>query len=252
MAVDFRLKQREFAAYIRDPEHNPPPADVDPQRMATYHELFFNNIDSFLSSNFPVLHSLLDQQKWLELSRDFYARHCCRTPHFSEIGEEFMDYLQNNRLPADDYPFLLELAHYEWVEMALSIAKHEPQLAGQSFLDDLPERRIALSPLAWPLAYQFPVQLISADFIPLIKPETPTYLIVYRDLHYAVHFLQTTPLTYRLLEILEQHAGMRAADCLQTLIAEARHLDAEMLAEKGLEIIRDMLIKGIIIPADAA
>jgi hypothetical protein len=35
-------------------------------------------------------------------------------------------YLQNERKTnADDYPFILELAHYEWVEMALSIAQEE-------------------------------------------------------------------------------------------------------------------------------
>ena len=121
----FRLKQAEFAAYIRDAANNPPPADVDPQRMAMYHELFFNNIDSFLSSNFPVLRKILNDQEWLALAQDFFAVHRCRTPHFSEIAEEFLDYLQN-RENTGDYPFLLELAHYEWVEMAQAKKKAGP------------------------------------------------------------------------------------------------------------------------------
>ena len=64
MRVDFKAKQLEFAAYIRDPENNPLPADVQPQRMAMYRELFFNNIDSFLSANFPVLRTLLNDRQW--------------------------------------------------------------------------------------------------------------------------------------------------------------------------------------------
>ena len=126
MAVDFRLKQAEFAAHIRDPANNPAPADVDPQRMAAYCELFYNNIDSSLSSTFPVLRQILDADQWQVLAKDFYASHRCQTPHFSEIPEEFLEYLQNRKLPGD-HPFLLELAHYEWVEMALAISTAEPQ-----------------------------------------------------------------------------------------------------------------------------
>jgi uncharacterized protein len=47
MGVDFRIKQAEFAAYIRDPENQRLPVDVKPQRMVMYRELFFNNINSF-------------------------------------------------------------------------------------------------------------------------------------------------------------------------------------------------------------
>ena len=94
MAIDFRIKQAEFAAYIRDPRLNPAPADINPLRMQIYHQLFFNNIDSSLSSNFPVLHKILDDEQWLELARDFFATHRCRTPYFSEIADEFLEYLQ--------------------------------------------------------------------------------------------------------------------------------------------------------------
>ena len=111
MAVDFRAKQAEFAAYIRDPQHNPAPADVAPERMAMYRELFFNNIDSFLATSFPVLRSLFSEQHWQALASDFFARHRCHTPYFSEIDEEFLDYLQQCQT-VSDYPFLWELAHY--------------------------------------------------------------------------------------------------------------------------------------------
>ncbi|MFZ2407721.1 MAG: putative DNA-binding domain-containing protein, partial [Methylobacter sp.] len=113
MRVDFKAKQLEFAAYIRDPENNPPPADVKQQRMAMYRELFFNNLDSFLSANFPVLRTLLNDRQWFELGQDFYARHASQSPHFSQIPEEFLDYLQNERDTSADFPFMLELAHYE-------------------------------------------------------------------------------------------------------------------------------------------
>ncbi|MFW5444557.1 MAG: DUF2063 domain-containing protein, partial [Methylococcaceae bacterium] len=157
MQVDFKVKQREFSAYIRDPLNNPRPKDVKQQHMETYRELFFNNIDSFLSSNFPVLKKILNQQQWLDLSQDFFASHPCTTPYFSEIPEEFIEYLENKNQNKADYPFLLELAHYEWVEMALSITKEDITANTPKFIANLSEEVIGLSSLAWPLAYQFPV-----------------------------------------------------------------------------------------------
>ena len=123
--VDFKSKQDEFAAYIRDPENNPVPADVKEQRMVMYRELFFNNIEGFLSGNFPVLRKILNDRQWFALAQDFFAKHPCKSPHFSQIPEEFLDYLQNERDSSEDLPFMLELAHYEWVEMALSIARED-------------------------------------------------------------------------------------------------------------------------------
>lgn len=251
MTVDFRAKQAEFAAYIRDPAHNPAPADVAPQRMAMYRELFFNNIDSFLSSNFPVLRRILNDRQWLELAEDFFAVHRCKTPHFSEIAEEFLAYLQNRNHP-DDYSFLLELAHYEWVEMALSISKAEPRPGDAAFAADLLRQNISLSPLAWPLAYQYPVQRISPDFLPVTPPEQPTYLVVYRDSDDQVHFMQSTPLAFRLLQILEQNHPLSGEACLRALAAETRHPEPEMLIEQGLKSLQDMAAKGIVIPADGA
>ncbi len=245
MSVDFKAKQREFAAYIRDPANNPVPADIKPQRMSMYRELFFNNVESFLSSNFPVLRKILDDDAWFELVQDFFARHSCESPYFSEIPEEFLAYLQNERDNPDDFPFLLELAHYEWVEMALAIAREEVVIASQNTALTL-HSRIKLSPLAWPLVYQYPVQQISPDFLPTIAPEQPTFLIVYRNQDDDVHFIQITALTYRLLQIIQGNAGMTARACLQQVAEDSKHPEPSVIIEAGLKILRDLAEKTII------
>ncbi|TAN66168.1 MAG: DUF2063 domain-containing protein [Methylobacter sp.] len=249
MSVDFKAKQLEFAAYIRDPENNPPPADVQPQRMAMYRELFFNNIDSFLSANFPVLRTLLNSKQWFELGQDFFAKHASQSPHFSEIPEEFLDYLQNERDSADDFPFMLELAHYEWVEMALSISK-ETVPANPPNSDNLSYQRIRLSPLAWPLAYQYPVHKISPAFLPVTAPDLATFLIVYRDLHDEVNFIEITPLTYRLLEIIQEHEEMPTMDCLKQVAEESNHPNPEMIMTGGQAILKELVEKTVITLVD--
>ena len=243
--VDFRSKQAEFAAYIRDPENNPVPADVKEQRMAMYRELFFNNIEGFLSGNFPVLRKILNDQQWLALAQDFFAKHPCQSPYFSQIPEEFLDYLQNERDNPDDLPFMLELAHYEWVEMALSIANDEIAASQQS-LDNLTEQAVALSPLAWPLLYQYPVQKIGPAFLPLEAPAQPTCLIVYRNRNHDVNFIEITPITYRLLEIIQENENPLAADCLKQVARESNHPDPEIIIASGLQILKELAGKTII------
>ena len=72
--------------------------------------------------------------------------HRCRTPYFSQLGEEFIGWLQDGyRAEEGDPPFLLELAHYEWVELALSLAEAPVETLPQAW---------SWSPLAgrWPIA----------------------------------------------------------------------------------------------------
>jgi hypothetical protein len=244
--VDFKVRQLEFASYIRDPENNPAPADVKAQRMAMYRELFFNNVESFLSSSFPVLRSILDDNRWFGLAQDFFASHRCQSPYFSEIPEEFLDYLQNERDNPDDLPFLLELAHYEWVETALAIAKMDVIANSRGDIDNLLNERIALSPLAWPLAYQYPVQQLSPDFLPTVAPEQPTFLIVYRNIDDEVHFSQITGITYRLLQLIQENEGLTAEDYLRQVAQEANHPDPALIMEGGLAILKEWAEKTII------
>lgn len=249
MKIDFKAKQTEFTAYLRDPLNNPPPSDVKLQRMTIYRELFFNNIDSFLSSNFPVIKTILDEEQWFELTQDFFAKHPSSSPYFSEIPEEFIDYLQNERQNNSDHPFLLELAHYEWVEMALSIAKEEISINTDDFINDLFKQNIALSKLAWPLVYRFPVQKISSSFLPETAPDEPTYLLVYRNHIDEVNFLQMPVITFRLLQILEESQSASCADCLNQIAQESAHPDPEKIISSGLEILKGLAEKSIILRA---
>ena len=241
--IDFKSKQDEFAAFIRDPKKNPMPADVNGQRMDMYRELFFNNIEGFLSGNFPALRKILDDQQWSALAHDFYAKHACQSPHFSQIPEEFLDYFQNERDGSKDFPFMLELAHYEWVEMALSIAMEE---VADDHLDNLLDQPVALSPLAWSLAYQYPVHKIGPAFLPLEAPEQFTFLIVYRDRDDDVQFMEITPITYRLLEIIQEQEKSLAEDCLKQIARESNHPNPEHIVAGGLQILKELAEKRII------
>lgn len=246
MDVDFRIVQKNFAFYIRSAEIQTLPVDVEPRRMAIYRELFFNNIEGFMSNNFPVLRSILDDFKWAALVRDFFSIHVCRTAYFAEIAEEFIEYLELERdKKSHDYPFLLELAHYEWVEMALENAKEElsvNRLDGALGID----QNITISPLAWPLAYSYPVHRIGPAYLPSEPEAEPICLIVYRNADDCIRFIEITPTTYELLQIIDQNGPLTANASLNELIRMMNPPNPESIRSDGLRILNDLVKKNIV------
>ena len=245
--------QYAFAAHIRDPEAAPRPADVEDRRMGVYRELLFNNVREFLAGTFPVLHQLYDEEGWSRLVRDYFARHRARTPLFLQMPREFLGYLDDERgeRPGDP-PFLRELAHYEWIELALSVDPREPAAgAGDGPPPDpdgdLLEQVPVLSPLAWPVAYRWPVHRIGPDYSPAEPPEQPTYLMVYRDRDDQVGFLEMNPVTARLVELLGAEASATGRAILAGIAAELGHPRPEVVIAGGLDILRDLRSRDIVV-----
>lgn len=61
---------------------------------------------------------LLGEAGFRALVEGFFAKHRCLTPYFPRLAEEFLLFLgQREGTPE----WLRELAHYEWVELALAM-----------------------------------------------------------------------------------------------------------------------------------
>ncbi len=236
-------QQYRFAAHIRDPANNPAPDGIEDRRLAIYRELFFNNVSKFLASTFRVIRKILGEEAWIRLMRDYFAKHRAETPLFPEMPYEFVRYLEAERDPqADDPPFLLELAHYEWVELALAVDAAEPDLDDIDREGNLLEGLPVLSPLAWPLAYKFPVHRIRPDFQPAAADEQPTFLVVYRDLADKVGFIEINAVTARLLELLGSTGNelKTGRAILELCAAEIKHPEPATVVQGGAEILNNL------------
>lgn len=249
----FQAVQRELTDFLRKPDERPGPAGIEARRLTIYRDLIYNNIEDFLATGFPVLHSLYDDDAWARLVRDFLASHLCQSPYFSEIGEEFLAYLQIERSAgADDPPFLLELAHYEWVELALDIAPEDVNEIAVDIEGDLLTQRPLVSPLAWPLAYRFPVHHIGAEYQPQAPGDNPTYLVVYRNREDSVQFMEVNAITHRLLQLLQDEATASGADALTQLAGEINHPDPAALTQFGLGLLTELKDASIILGTSPA
>jgi hypothetical protein len=239
---EFQKKQYAFAAHIRDPENVPAPEGIEDRRMAIYRELFFNNIRNLLANMFPVLRKLHDDDKWHGMIRQFLRRHRAETPYFLQLPQEFLAFLQDEyEAEEDDYPFLAELAHYEYIELALSISEDSNNLDGVDPAGDLLHQVPVKSALAWVYAYQYPVHRIKADFIPTEPAEQPVFLAVYRRTDDSVGFLELNPVTARLLEAIDDNDARHTGEALlRSLAEEINYADADALVEHGAAALEEM------------
>lgn len=236
--------QMIMARYLRDPQNNPPPEDVEQRRLKIYEDLIYNNIEGFISSGFPVLRSLYEGIAWHGLVREFIAGHRCHTPYFLEISQEFVRFLMDDfTLRAVDPPFIAELAHYEWVELALDTAEEE--IPEQSAVTDLLTAIPHLSPLAWSLMYKYPVHRIGADCRPQDVGD-PVYLVVYRNREDAVCFMEINAVTARLLELIRENSACTTSDVLQS-VAHELSIEPQSLMSHGVAQLEEFTGLSIVV-----
>lgn len=234
----FQQLQYEFAAHIRDPERNAAPEEIDDRRLGIYRELFYNNVQSLLAGTFPVLRKILGDARWHRIMRDYYARHVAHTPLFLEMPQEFLKYLQEEHELDDDEPeFMLELAHYEWAELAVSILEDEPDLELIDVRGDLVDGVPVVSPTSWSLAYSYPVHRIGPEFQPDSPADDATFLVVYRNLDHEVGFIEINAVTARLIELLERDEKRSGREVLTQIAEEIGHEDAGKVIEAGRDIL---------------
>jgi hypothetical protein len=242
---EFQQFQRAFTAHIRDPKAHPRPAGVEARRMKIYNELLFNNIEGFLLACFPVLRQMLGARKWAKLVRAFFATHRSRTPYFRQIPDEFIQFLQDEWTPPAGYPpYLLALAHYEWIELVLSVSNRGVERA-VDVAGDLMQGVPLLNPVLASLRYDWPVQRIAPRR--KVQP-TETYLLVFRDAEDAVRFSEINAFTARLLALLEP-GTLSGRAALERIATESRHPDPELIVQGGAALLEDLRAGGAILGA---
>lgn len=244
---EFQQYQHAFTARIRNPRANPRPDNVAARRMKVYENLLFNNLESFLLACYPVLRKVLGKRRWTALAKQFFAEHHCQSPLFRHIPEAFLRYLQDERQPLpDDPPFLTELAHYEWIELDLSISSQA--LAPNTFnpQGDLLAAQPVLNPVLTLLHYTYPVQRIGPRFKPTQPGADPTLIVAFRNDQHAVRFITLNPASYRLLDILRNEPVTGQA-ALEKIAQELCHPDPQQVISGGSEILANLHQAGAIL-----
>ena len=179
---------------------------IEARRITIYQDLFFNNVEGFCSSAFPITKTVLGEDKWMALVRQFFLESHCETPHFIEISQEFLSYLLNKQDKYETFPFLSELAHYEWIELDLDV-KPTQTLKGVKIQITDSDTGLHLLDACYPLLYNYPVHMISAENVDSIEPEL-TPVVVYRNVNFEIKFILVDQLSVIMLQLIQQNPGI--------------------------------------------
>lgn len=242
--LEFQRFQYAFTAHIRDPKRHPRPHGTEARCMRIYSGLVYNNIESFLLACFPVLRKVLGLRRWTRLVRAFLATHRSHSPFFRQIPDEFIHFLQNEWTTSTHYPaYMLQLAHYEWIELVLSASTHIPDWNRIDPEGDLLEQRPMLNPVLANLYYHWPVQCISPRVRTAPKE---TYLLVFRDASDQVQFMEINAFAARLLNLLET-TELTGRCALEIVAKESHHPAPEVVIRGGLVTMLDLRARGALL-----
>ena len=245
--------QSEFVQAIRDPSTFKPRDEDHARRMKIYQSLFFSNLDSFVSSALPVLKSIITAQygeeQWLQIIRQFFIEHHCKSPYFNKISKEFVEYLaMSPNFDIELPPFSGELAHYEWLELDVATRRSSENNSFYKPGQDIGE--VKVSPFATLASYSYAVHLIGPDHMPDSPSDVPQYYVVYRDEEYQVQFVHLTAMTAMLVHTVDvAERGLSLTALANQLIEQAPTIPQSTLIAGMEQTVVDMLQKGILIPA---
>ncbi|MBS4051649.1 MAG: putative DNA-binding domain-containing protein [Methylomonas sp.] len=242
----FLTQQRAFLNYLRNPADASLPEGFDAGRLKVYADLLYNKFDESLSACFPVIHSLLPKEAWRSLLLEFIAGHTCRTPYYRRIPDEFVQYLRQIRPEDPALPFLADLAHFEWVELQLSIAEaidlpHRTLTAAQ-LLRAVP----VFAPVTQLLAYQWPVEDIGPDYLPTEVPEDITHILGFRDPNDQVQFVALSTATAHLVRRLH-NSGLSGEQALAEMGGNLPQPALSQFMRFGLQTLAELNQRGAIV-----
>lgn len=243
----FQALQLQFAAHLRDPANNPAPPGIEERRLAIYRRLFFNNVQSFLAKSYPTLAEVLGDKSWRHLIRQFYAHHQAKTPLFPELPREFLTFIEQQRGPhVGDPPFILELAHYEWLELAVRLLEADPNDVDCErdghLLDNVP----VPSPVAILVGYNYAVHRIGRNYVPTDSEQQVTRLVVYRTLDDRLKFMELSAVSARLLNLVQEQGGRTGLQCLK-VIADELSNDVDNILDAGMQALQAFRQRDIIL-----
>ena len=223
--------QRAMAALVLDEDEAA--LEVDPGRVArrrelsvadqrafrdqgpalmTYRELARMSLIEPLEAMFPVLKALLEgADAWDGCVQAFLDARVIRSPHYRDIAPAFLGWLASTRWGQDRWPFLLELAHAEILEVLVArFPDSDPpgDLHGDPTSQDL----VILDPATQVVSYAHAVHRVHEEAP--IPEARPTHLLAFRDGEGEARLMELTPATAALLV---QARTRSLADCAGAL-----------------------------------
>lgn len=229
------ILQSSDAGFRRDPAafgagHGLARRDAEPfarqrDRYLLYRELARNNLLAPLENTYPVLRALLGPEAWSEATAKFLQDRPFSSPYYRDIAPTFAAWLAETGWGGGRWPALLELAHYEWIE--LQISRWPDEVVAMDLLDQpSPEARLVLDAAVRVVSYAHAVHR-ATESEPCPQPGS-VHLLLHRDREGDFAVLELTGATAALLASGEplgaalNRLGLALDDDVRDLLSDLR------------------------------
>lgn len=144
-----------------------------------------------------------------------------------------------------------ELARYERMDVDAMFA-HIPAELRRADMDNIDSQRWVVSPAAFLDQFYYPVTRLDSLSDNPFRQEHPQFILVYRphaemgDLE-QVQFLELTPLTAVLLELLQQRAEQNHRELLMRIQPLLPQLETEQLEQGLRQILTDFAARSVLL-----
>ncbi len=167
------------------------------EALLTYRELVRMSLLEPLETMFPVLKALLESaERWDACVQAFLDARTVRSGHYRDIAPAFLGWLAATGWGQERWPFLLELAHAELLEVLVARYPDSDPPAGVH-AEPAPEDVVLLDPATQIASYGHAVhRTTEANPVP---EATPTRLIAFRNAEGEARLMELTPATSALL-----------------------------------------------------
>lgn len=229
--------QQAFCAHLRRPTLCQPPENTE-KNIYIYRQVSLYSTESLLEPTFPVLQSILTKEQWKSLIIQFFEDCYVQSPLSSNIPHEFVEFLK--KLSPKQPPFLYELAHYEWVELAVMLDNNKILKNQELNLNSL-----ILNPTLKLLTYTYPVHKICVNFQPSQPVEIPIFLAIYRDKNHTVQFMELNAMSAKVLELV--HRVTSADEVFTNLINALPQLKPETISTHGNALLRQLFESDVLL-----
>jgi hypothetical protein len=180
--------------------------------LMTYRELARMSLVEPLEDMFPILKALLeDAGAWDACVQGFLEARVVRSPHYRDIAPSFLGWLAETRWGQDRWPFLLELAHAELLEVLVARYPDSEPPAGLH-AEPEPGDLVVLAAATQVVSYSHAVHRSRIDSP--VPEARPSHLLAFRDPDGEARLMDLTPATAALLRQVQDQPLAEAAGAL--------------------------------------
>lgn len=179
------------------------------KRIAVYRDLVKSSFSSLISNIYPHTKRFFNK-KWNELLSKYIETYPPSSPILNKAAEHLPKYLSKRKDILKKYPFIGELAHYEWLEVEIYERDGETAKRRRGGKN----KGLILNPIHEICKFEYPIPEIIERLVDKRKigkiTKQPTNVLIYRDPKtLQVRFIELSDGALTYLQLLEMgfHSG---------------------------------------------